>query len=173
MNTEVSNQIAKSLENERKINASEMTNKLKTIEDKIAKNRETFENLMKGKCEDLSCRIEHALGATCFVQTNTLIEAKNYYGAFISAIDAINSFVDADEHVNLRRIMNVLITECLPSLNKDKLRMTENTEQSFEDTMEKIKKWDEKKDFFDLISEARKTFKSASERAPQTAITPA
>jgi len=171
--TELSRQITTLLENERKLNEEKMINKLKPLEDKIAKDREAFENQLKVKCKALSCRIEHALGAICFVQTNALIESKNYDGAYASALDAIESFVDADEHPNLRRIMNILVNGCLPNLTKDKLRNVEDVKQKFEVTMKKIQKWDEKGDFDDLIINARQAFKSASERAPQTAVTPA
>jgi len=163
---QVSAEVCDRMGKERVLLEEKMGAATKSLEDRLARDRAELEEGVRKTEANLRKEIAGALGAVYHLQTNSLVSEKAYAAAFRSAIIGLDSYVDGEEHRNLRRLLNVMSKECFPGMTKAHLDEREEDKEAFHSVVLRIKKWDVKGDFRDAVDEAKRAFKAASERVP-------
>ena len=138
----------------------------KSLEERLARDRAELEERVRKTEVGLRRGIAGASGTIFHVQTNSLIERKEYEAAFTSGMIGLSDFVEGEDHLNLRRLLQVISERCLPGMKKAQLDEMEEDKKVFHGVMAKIKKWDVNNDFADAVAEAKRAFKAACERVP-------
>lgn len=138
----------------------------KVLEERLVRDRAELEEGVRKTEENLRKEIAGAIGRVYHVQTNLLINEKGYRVAFHSGIGGLSSYIDAEDHFNLRRLLKVITDMCLSGMTKADVDAIQEDKEAFHGVLLRIKQGDVKGDFKDALDEAKRAFKGASERVP-------
>jgi hypothetical protein len=138
----------------------------KSLEERLARDRAELEEGVRKTEAQLWREIARALGGVFHVQALSWVKEGAYEVAFMSGIDGLSSFIDSEDHLNLRRLLSLIVEGCLTNMTKAQLDEMEKETKAFHKVMLRIKKWDVNRDFTDAVDAAERAFKAASERVP-------
>ncbi|MBK2258137.1 hypothetical protein [Francisella philomiragia] len=143
---------------------SELAKAIDAVRKEYKKKEEQYLSKIECLDEKIEKEIAGSISGTFHLQGIMNLKDKRYLNAFVSLTKAAVNNIKADDEINLRRQLGLVIKRCLPKLNKLQLERHVDVVEYYEELFEKLSEYNMNNRYTDEIRLLKIAFKQAMER---------